>query len=233
VKRLGVALDLTSPVLEQAIFQGVDCLVTHHPFLFKAPKKIDLDTPFGRLLSGLIRHDIALVSAHTNLDAAEGGVNDVLARGLGLKGLLSLCPPKDSPEGLGLGRVGDLPEVLSVEVLARRVGEVTGSQGVQVVGPWEKKVSRVALCAGAGGDLLSYVFSSGAEVYITGEIKYHQAREAEARELPVIVAGHFETEALIVPEIARFLREWFTGQGKDLEVYIFREETPFKLIKAF
>lgn len=232
VKRLGVALDLSPSVLEQAISHGVDCVVTHHPLFLKPPKAIDLDTPFGNLLAGLIRHEMALVSAHTNLDAAEGGVNDVLARDLGLGELSPLCQGAEAL-GLGLGRVGRLPQAMTVEALAQRLGELVRSPSIQVVGPLEKEVIRVALCGGSGGDFLPQVLASQAEVYITGELKYHQAREAEALGLPVIVAGHFETEVLVVPEMARFLREWFARQGRSLEIHILQEITPFKLINGF
>ncbi len=229
VQRLGVALDLTPSVLAQAQDLELDCLVTHHPLFFNPPRVLDLDLPLGALVAGLIQAKISLIAMHTNLDAAQGGVNDALAQTLGLRDIRPLCP-QETGEGLGLGRIGTLPEPLSLEGVAQRVAKALGVASLEICGDLKREVRQVALCGGAGGSLIPAAVSQGAEVYLTGECKYHQAREAEALGLALLVAGHFETEVIIVPEIARFLEGYFSRAGKALEIHILNEKSPFQRI---
>ncbi len=234
VSHIGIALDLTLEILDLAILKKIDCIITHHPFLFKLPKSIDLDSPFGKILSGLIIHDIAHIAAHTNLDSAYGGVNDVLAEALGIEivGVLreSNHVFSEKAKFLGLGRIGTLKKETTLLELAKRVADVTESKIVQIVGDEIRLVKRIALCSGAGGDLLPEVINSGAEVYITGEMKYHQLREAEAFGVSVILAGHFETEYLIVPKMANYLMDWAKRQGNDIKITQLRGKVPLKPI---
>ncbi len=229
VRRLGVALDLTPTVLEQAQGLELDCLLTHHPLFFDPIRGLDLDLPLGALVAGLIKAEISLIAMHTNLDAARGGVNDVLAQKIGLTSVKPLCP-WEREEGLGLGRVGDLPEALSLEDLAQEVCKALKLEALEISGDPKRVVRRLALCGGAGGSLISKAVAQGAEVYLTGECKYHQAREAEALGLALIVAGHFETEVVVVPKIARFLEEYFSRANKVLEIHILTEKSPFQWI---
>ena len=336
VSRVAVALDLTPSTLSQAIEHEIDCLVTHHPFFFKPLKRIDYDHWSGKLIQGLIKEDIALISLHTNLDSARQGVTEVLAEALNLRlrGAIRPCPgakwyklvtyvPKGDEEKIralvlsseagvigayrgctfasegtgtffpdaeanpavgeqgklnfvaetrfefvipsfaresflkrlrkihpyeevpvdlypleafdpryGLGRLGELPLDYTVQDLALKLKKVLGTEAVFTVGDPTKIVRKVALCAGAGADLFLEAKAKGAEVYITAEIKYHQAREAEALNFPLIVTGHFESEHLIVPKMAEFLENWAKNQGVSLEIKILEEKTPFNLVKG-
>ncbi len=236
VLHLGVALDLTLDILDLAISEGIDCIITHHPFLFTLPRSIDLDSPFGKILSGLIIHDIALIAAHTNLDSTDGGVSDVLAEALRVRveGVLREARDISSEKRarfLGLGRIGTLEQETTVFELAKRVAEVSCSKIVQIIGNETRLVKSVALCSGAGGDLLPEVIKSGAEVYITGEMKYHQLREAEAFGLSVILAGHFETEYLILPKLTNYLMDWVRKEGEDIKITQLRDKAPLKPLK--
>ncbi len=226
VKRLAVALDLTPAVLSQAKSLQIDCLITHHPLLFNPLRKIELDNPWGNLIAEVIRAHIAVISAHTNLDAALNGVNDLLARKLGL---VSWQPMGREDH---IVRVGELSEAVSLQDFAHIVQRELKTQTLDVVGDLAGLVKRVAICGGAGGGFLEEVLGEWVDVLVTGECKYHQARLAEIYGLALIIAGHFETEVIIVPEMARFFREYFSKNSESPQIYTLEERSPYKRIFA-
>ena len=334
VRHIALALDLTPHTLEQALKLRIDCLITHHPFIFKPLKSLRWDHWQHDLLRKLILQDVALVSLHTNLDSARDGVTEILAQALHLRVERALQPspgaklykmviyaPKGYEERLrnlileseagvigpyrgcsfategigsffpqpeakpylgeqrkfnlvpevrlefvipefeisnflgrlrelhpyetvpvdlyplegedqrfGLGRIGELPLEFTVQDLAEKLASLLHSPAVFIVGKSSRLVRKVAICAGAGGDLFYQARSLGAEIYITAEIKYHLAREAEALDLPLIVLGHFESERLVVPKMADFLRRWSMERSCEIEITILEEESPFRLI---
>lgn len=145
---------------------------------------------------------------------------------------LDLYPVKGVDRRVGLGRIGELPLELTVEELARKVADIVGTEAVFVVGERHRLVRKVALCGGAGADLISEAQKLGAEVFVTAEVKYHQAREAEAQNFPLVVLGHFESEKLIVPEMAEYLRGWAERCSCPLKITVLEEESPFKLVEG-
>jgi dinuclear metal center YbgI/SA1388 family protein len=156
-----VALDCTEKVAEEAARIGADLVLTHHPVFFKGIKRILPDDPETCAAYTLIRHGIALYAAHTNLDAAAGGVNDVLADRLGLRNVRSL-PPED------LGRIGDIP-VTSLYDFAQRVEKILDTR-VSVTGNKDSIVETVAVVGGGGDGDIIYAANAGADVFVTGEL---------------------------------------------------------------
>ena len=184
VTRVLCALDLTGPVLDEAVARGAQMLVTHHPILFRGRKNLCEDDPAGALLAKLIRSGCALVAMHTNFDAAQGGVNDVLAGKLGLSEVQAL-------EG-GL-RVGRLEAAVRLEDFSNRVSGMLGGV-VRRYGAEDFRVSRVAVLGGAGGSYSEIARAAGADAFVTGEIGYHMALDNWAAGLASIEAGHAATE---------------------------------------
>lgn len=323
VRGVLVALDLDDDVLAEATDRGADLVIVHHPLIYRPVSSIRMDMPVGRRIAGALRRGINVYAAHTNLDIAAGGVNDILAGRLGLEDVEILGPTGEEkylkivvfvprghedavrnalsaagagwignyshctfqaagtgtflahegadpflgqvgklekaeefrletivPERLarkavaamirahpyeevaydlyplanegqpyGLGRLGRLaaPQVLAE--FARTVSDSLGAVSLRVAGDGRKVISKVAVCGGAGADLIARAVFRGADVLVTGDVKYHQVRDALDAGLAVVDAGHFATEIPIVPALAGWLTRRFAEAKVDLPVW--------------
>ena len=201
IKKVLVALDCTVDTAREAAVWGADLLLTHHPLFFQGVKRILPDDPATAGAYILLRNGIGHYAAHTNLDAAPGGVNDCLAAVLGIQDVVPL-PPDD------LGRIGlrgaDTPA--SLGAYSAFVAEKLGA-AVRVCGDLSAPVSRVAMIGGGGGGDFPAAHAAGADTYITGEMKHHQALEARCLGLNVIEAGHYETERVVLLPLIHRLQE--------------------------
>ena len=217
VNKIGFALDLTREVLEDAVRNGVDLIVTHHPVIFRPQKSFTK----GNLAFDLAVSGISAISAHTCFDCAEGGINDVLCQLLDIKNPQGV-PDEECP--VPLARIGDIEPMKSCD-FARKVAEVLGT--TCRVADGENLVKRVAVCGGAGTD--DFVFTSasmGADAVITGEIKHHIFLTAKEMGITAIQAGHFETENPAVSALMKYIKEEF----KDVECLLLRQSNPTKII---
>lgn len=310
VDRVLVALDVTVEVAEAAAQQGCQLIICHHPPLFKPLKAIRTDGPQGAMLSLLLRNDIAVYAAHTNLDIAPGGVNDALAVRLGLRhtqplqvtyeekllklavfvpqthlvqvrealcqagaghiGNYSHCtfqaqgqgtflplagttpflgqqgqmeyaaearletvlsqektepvlralreahpyeeiaydlyPLSNTGKHYGLGRVGKLSAAIPCSSWLEQLKKALLLSHVTVAGNTEKSVQTIAVCGGSGAGLIDQAARLGADVFVTGDVKYHEAQQALALGLTIVDAGHFATEQPVVESVAAYLR---------------------------
>lgn len=197
VKGILVALDPTCEALEEAAGLGASLLVTHHPVWLGSLKAVRLDEPSGRIIWTAVRSGVQILCVHTNLDKTWGGPNDLLADFLGLEEIQPLAG--------GIGRIGVLPREMEVSELCRILA--ANHPRVRVAGPQGLRVRRVAVCCGSGASLLEQARDSGAEVLVTGDVKYHDARRAEAMGILVVDAGHYATEKAIVPWLAERLEQ--------------------------
>ena len=208
IKKIWVALDPTLPVVEAACGQKVDLLVTHHPLIFRPLKAIEFHKPLGAIIDIATRHQLAIFAVHTNLDSVSGGLNDILARRLGLDNLkpLSTGPQPqalDSSENQpGIGRIGSLGKAVKLKSLALAIKKEMGLDTIKFAGDPNLLVNKAAVCTGSGSSLLADFFSSGAQVYISGDMRYHDARDVEAANLGVIDIGHFSSESFVAQEFA-------------------------------
>lgn len=322
VKKVLVSLDLTRANAEYAAAHGVDMIISHHPFLFKALKTIDVTTEKGYILALLLTHHISAFAAHTNLDTAAGGVNDALADVLGLTGRTGLVPihekkwykiavfvpeshadavrralgdagagavgcyshctfsaagtgrflPEDGAEPfLGavgkeeeaaevrietfvtedrlkgavaamlaahpyeeavydvfelcgkndwdtMGRIGLLPHPMTGEEALSYIKEKLGLAVIKYAGNTEKEIRKIALLGGAGAEFMGMAKAAGADLYLTGDVKYHEAQDAAAMGLLLADGGHFGTERVIIPVIAARIRKEAEEKGWDIEV---------------
>lgn len=202
-----VALDVSMEVIKEAIAVQADMIVTHHPLIFTPLRNLCLGAYPQDVVASLLEVGIAHLAAHTNLDMAVGGVNDTLAEVLDLKDVKPLAAEGDMD---GLGRIGSLPQPLTFSQLESFVKKRLELDYLKVV-PVEKEIRSVAVCGGSGMDLLTAAKEAGADCLISAEGKHHQALMAQQLELGLIDAGHFDTEKVIVPVIARYLQECFPG----------------------
>ena len=316
VDKVLLALDVTAEVVDEAIDKKVQLIICHHPMLFRPLKQLRTDTPEGNLLAKLVRGNISVYAAHTNLDSAPGGVNDALATRLGLidvkplrerreelvkiivfvppthaekvwnamadagagfignyshcsfqvqgKGTFlplagarpfcgeieklstedeirveTVVPMRSSASVLramlnnhpyeevaydvipmkntlvrgGLGRIGDLPQAMTLSGFADSVKSALGVSCLRLVGDVGVQVRKVAVCGGAGADLIGDAAFGGAEVLVTGDIKYHDAQNALAHHLCILDAGHYATEIPVLD----VLRQQLEQQGNAAE----------------
>jgi len=309
ITKLLITLDVTQAVVDQAVQDGINMIVTHHPILFKAVTNIRTDLPQGQIIASLLKANIAVYAAHTNLDMANGGVNDVLASKLNLQDvqpltrsyteklcklvvfvpdthmevvrkaiveagaghvgnyshctfvsngigsflpldgtqpfigrsgvveyvdearLETIVPEKisrrvvkamlkahpyeevaydfyqlsNSTHSLGFGRIGKLMAPMPLAAFLPQVKGALGIQSISVAGPQDKIVKKVAVCGGSGAEFIHKAVFAGADVFITGDVKYHQAQDALAAGLVVVDAGHFATEQPVVAALAEYL----------------------------
>lgn len=332
VKKILVSLDLDKEVVHEAIELGVDLIIVHHTPMFKPVQNIRFDLPQGYIISQLIKHNINLYTAHTNLDSTIGGVNDVLAEMLSLTNVEVLAPSWQEvlckivvfvPEGYedqvrsamvkqgagwigaysdcsfqtkgtgtfrplegtnpflgqqgklemaeeirletivpekmlkkvvnamvkahpyeevaydiyklenigkttGLGRIGLLPQPMTLNQFIFLVKQSLVVRNLRFVGALDKPVKKVALCGGSGATLINKASFKGADVLITGDVKYHEAQEALALNLAVVDAGHFNTEYPIVSVVGNYLKNKIAENKMDAEVFISNVNTdPF------
>ena len=197
ILRVLVALDCTKAVAEEAVEWGADLVLTHHPLFFHPVRKMAYSDPATAAACVLLRHGIGLFAAHTNLDAAQGGVNETLAQLLNLEGTI--------PIDEGVGRVGNLKEATTLGDFARRV-ETLLSASVSYVGRADTNVRRVALLGGSGSSAILPAVAEGADVLLTGEIKHSDAIDAATLGLNLVVAGHYETERIVLEPLIRRLQ---------------------------
>lgn len=208
VTSVWVALDPGLEVVTAACRAGVSLLVTHHPLIFRPLTRIDARTPQGAVITQAVQHRLAVYSMHTNLDAVPAGLNDMLAHRLGLKRLkpLSTRPGPGNRQRHGMGRVGWLSRRITIRDLALDVKRRLKIETVRVSGDAKRRVRRVALSTGSGGSLVPQFLASDAEAFITGDLRYHEAREIEAVGRGAIDVGHFHSEHLFAGMLAQRLR---------------------------
>jgi dinuclear metal center YbgI/SA1388 family protein len=251
VRRVGVALDAGLEVVNAACQMKVDLLVTHHPLIFKPLIAIDYQTPLGTILQKAIQHRLSIFSAHTNLDKSKGGLNDILARRIGLvdctvldktgihdRGTLKVDAAADNKENLdpmryyeGLGRVGTLSKSMALTDFALDVKQKLNLDVIKVVGNTGLLVKKVAVCTGSGSSLLKAFFKSGAQVYISGDLRFHDARDVEAADLGLIDIGHFPSEYLMVESLVKRLAQIISQNRLDVEVCVCgNERDPFVVL---
>lgn len=209
VTQVLIALDVTPDVISEAINMKAELIIAHHAIMYRPIKHLRLDLPAGRLYESLIKNDIAVYIAHTNLDVASGGVNDILASMLGLEQLRFL---QEVQTDQGIGRVGKLPEQQLLSEFVKAVKIAYDVPMVRLVGDPNRIIRKVAVLGGSGRDYVKAAIFAGADVLITGDIDYHTAHDALAAGMNIIDAGH-NIEKLLKPAVANILREklWKAG----------------------
>ena len=189
------ALDVTNRVIDEAVANGANLIVTHHPMMFSPVKRLVETEHEARLLCRLIREGISLISAHTNLDQAVGGCNDALSQAIGLTDI----------QGEGFVRVGTLPHPMAAADLATHIRNQLGDV-VRVMGDPLAVITKVGMCSGSGADEWPGAAAMGAQAFLTGEVKHHIALEAADSGIVMLEAGHYATEAPGIFALAKALQ---------------------------
>lgn len=202
VRGVLVALEAVETVIDQAIEKNVNLLVTHHPVLFSESKISDA-MPEGRRLLKLVENRISVISMHTNLDAAPGGVNDILADLLDIKNteILHIDGVDDSGRAYGSGRFG-IHDPVSMDDFLKQVKSALGCHGVKYFDAG-KPVEKVAVLGGSGGDFLMDVVRCGCDTFLSADLKYNIYLDAQTMGINLIDAGHFATENPVCPVLAQ------------------------------
>ena len=216
VSKVLVALDITMPVIEEAVKLGAQLILSHHPVIFHPARTLTDRDETGRKLRALVSADISAICAHTNLDVVQGGVSDALAKALGVtRTTLLRVSGTYGPYSVkyGLGRLGTLEEPLAPKDFTKLVKERLKCKSLRVV-LGDRPVLRLAVAGGACGDLLREAAEWDCDAFVTGDVKYDQFLEAKALGMTLVDAGHFPTENLICP----VLREWITDSFPELGV---------------
>ncbi len=206
VRRVLVALDVTEDAAAEASEQGAELILAHHPVMnctWRPVQSLLEEDIQGRLLRRLVRDGTAVICMHTNLDAAEEGVNAALARALGLE---DAGPVVEE----GIERIGSLSAPMDLPAFLALVGERLRPNGIRYVDAG-RPIRRVAVGGGACADFLEEAARLGCDAFVTADVKYNQFLDAKALGISLIDAGHFPTEDVVCPVLVSLLREKFPG----------------------
>ena len=202
------ALDVTEAVMDEALVRGANLIVTHHPLMFDPIRRVTDETYEGRLIRRLIREDLSLIACHTCLDRAEGGINDALAE----------CCALLDVTGEGFVRVGTLPQPMPAGELKEYLAAARNTD-VRLMGDPEITVSRLGMCSGAGGSEWEEAAALGAEAFLSGEVKHHQALAMADAGIPCFECGHFATEQPGILALADALQSALNQVQYKLDIY--------------
>jgi dinuclear metal center YbgI/SA1388 family protein len=237
ISKVWVALDPLGHIVSAAIQEHVDLLIPHHPLFFRPLQQLDLATAAGRIIESAIMSHLAIYSAHTNLDSTLDGINDLLAQKAGLQHLTALQPFKEpvavngtiiDAQQLGLGRVGVFATPVPVAVLVARLKKEFGLPSIRVAGNMDQTVRSAAVCSGSGGSLIESFLKTDAQVYISGDLRFHEARTIEDAGRTLIDLGHFASENIVVDSLVGRLSQAAQQAGWDLQIEPCRiEQDPF------
>lgn len=219
VNKILICLTVTMEVVDKAIKDKFDLIISHHPLTIDNIKNITPFTLAGKIIMQAVKADMSVYSAHTNLDKATRGVNDILAKKLNLLNVKPILPEKSFPE-IGLGRIGQLRCPLSLDDWITTLKNALNIDDIRVVNNTGGLIiNTIALCGGSGMSLIKHL-PDNVDLYLTGDIKYHDALDALNHIL--VDASHLDTEQFIVDELYDYLN--------DLDVYIetFKTNNPWK-----
>ncbi len=230
IRSILVSLDITPGVIQEAVKKKADLIISHHPLFFQPLRQIRTDTGAGRIVQSLLKAGIAVYSAHTNFDVMKNGMSNILGKALGLQGW-SPIQEISVTDGTGWGRIGSLQEEKGFDDFVADLKEALQVQWLRWIGPPAKKVLKVACCGGSGASLLPDVLEHRPDLFITGDIKYHEAVHFQLEGITVLDIGHFASEQRMRKGLAKQLRQSLKECGKPIPVYTSRsEKDPFRIV---
>ena len=225
IKSIMLCLDITRDVVDKAVANKVDLIISHHPFIFPPLKKITTDEVNGEKILKLARNNIAVYSMHTNIDSGIGGLNDFIIKKIGQEGKVFAISNNRSIELRKLVtsdlidakdkiinplRIQKLKSAITIGELCKIIKEKLCIPNVRVVGDTAKLVKSYAICTGSGMSFSGNV-KKKADVFITGDLKYHESLDASELNQTIIDLGHYESEYLFVELLEENLKTFFDG----------------------
>lgn len=234
VNNILFSLDCTMDVIDEAIESGCNLIFTHHPLLFKRPENITNETLQGRKILKLVKNDINVYSAHTNLDSTSSGLNDILVTLLGYN-KPSVIDVKllrtNVSENMGIGRLVNIPSGISLLELCQNVKKVLMLTDIRYSGDENKIINTLAVVNGSGEDYFYKAASLKADCILTGDTTYHYVSDINEMGIAVIDAGHFETEWLCFQVYASMFEKEITKLGYENKVLISsKNKSPYKFL---
>ncbi|MCL1844907.1 MAG: Nif3-like dinuclear metal center hexameric protein [Defluviitaleaceae bacterium] len=214
VRKVLVALDATEAVINEAVSENFDFLITHHPLIYNPIKKITTADPTGRKILTLIKNGIGIYCAHTNLDKAPGGVNDCLAEKIGLEKIAPLIPESENePESeniFGIGRTGYLKKETTLAQLIQHIKSVLNLPSLRFSGNSSKILKKIAVCGGdgSGNRYIDAAIAAECDAYVTGDLRYHAVQDALESGIALIDITHYGGEILVVDAIVARLKNY-------------------------
>lgn len=222
IKKILVAMEISDAVINEAKDLKVDMIVTHHPLIFNPIKSLHFCKPESRYVMELVKADIAVYSSHTPFDIAKGGNTEYLLKLLGVKKI------KVVPETEGFLKVGMLDKELSLSDFAYKISKILKLDGLKFAGNPDKMIKTVSCCTGAGGEFWKEA-AEYADVLVTGDVKHHEGALANDCGLAIIDAGHWGTEQIFVPNMAKQLKKKLGDSVKIIESKI--NQDPFNYME--
>ena len=210
-----LCLDVNEKIVDEAIQKGCNLIVSHHPLLFRGLKTISDLTDVQRTVMKAIENRICVISMHTNMDNAKGGVNFRIAEKLGLQDVQFFAPKNVDGIEAGSGVIGDLPEALAADDFVQAVKKAFDVECAMCNELLRRKIQKVAICGGAGDFLLNEALKAGADAFITGEMHYHQYFGYEQR-IQICVIGHYQSEQFT----SEIFREIIESECPGIKTYI-------------
>ena len=225
IQKSYIALDATDEAIEEAIANGADMLLTHHPMIFKGMKRVTQEDFIGRRIIRLIQNDMVYYAMHTNFDVM--GMADLAADYLGISDtrVLEITSVSETGEE-GIGRYGSLKKEMTVRECCEEVKQAFSLENVKVFGDLERKVKTAAISPGSGKSVISNALQAGVDVLITGDIDHHEGIDAVAQNMTVIDAGHYGVEHIFIPYMEQYLKR----EAKELEIAVQPLTFPFQII---
>jgi len=225
VKKILLSVDPSLSAIQKAVNESFDLIITHHPLIFTPLKAIQKDSVIGQKIFSLIKAEISLISWHTPLDKVEDGVSEAFLKELGFQGAGFVLEEKGENFGkFGLGRVVYLEKSIKLQDLAQQIKSKLNTW-VMLVGDSEQEVNSFAFCGGSCGFLKDKVKALGINTFITCDVKYHQAKDSLEEGFNFILLDHGVAESLVLKTLKERLIQEFS-----VEVEIFKEESPYKII---
>lgn len=203
VKNVMVSLDLDSYVIKKAIENDCNLIINHHPLIFSSINSINLEDDYYKNIEKLIKEDITVFAMHTNLDKARGGVNDNFAKVLGLSDVKDLGESED----IAMARYGNIKKRKAKD-FAKIVKDRLNAKGLILYGDENKKISKVALCGGAGSDFIADAIKNKCDLIVTSDVKYHEALD-NYKDIVILDPGHFASENHVIYALKDILVENF------------------------
>ncbi|MFP4078686.1 MAG: Nif3-like dinuclear metal center hexameric protein [Candidatus Izemoplasmataceae bacterium] len=224
IKTVLVTLDVTKDVIKKAVSIGADLIISHHPLIFSPIRRLSVDTYKGAMIETLIKEGIAVYSAHTNYDLANGGMNDMLASKLAMKNVAIL---EMTDETHGIGRIGELPSPLPLEEAVTTIKRALDIDDARYIGNQkEKTVKTLAISGGSGADHAFMAKKKGADLYLTGDVSYHEAHDMMQMGLRVLDIGHTAEK-----HFKTAIRDWLVALDDTLKVDIYApSQNPFQQV---
>ena len=229
ISKIAVTLDPDYEIINQCSEKNIDLLISHHPFFFSGVKTLNFSTLQGKFIRHAIENKIAVYSAHTSLDSAKGGLNDFLFEKLNITPTEPIIPCGDENDSDGLGRMGITEKKVSARSLAEKLKKILNIRQVKIIGNMDAVSNSFGVCTGSGSGLIKAACEKGAEIYITGDVKYHEARDAAEMGMCVIDGGHYGTEFIVCELLKKTLEPLIKDKGFQIEVEELLNEDVFKI----